>query len=381
MISHWKGTGKKPVIAYAVAGQGRGHVAKSVAIAQMLRNQYDVVFFAGGEAYDFLIRAELPVVQIPTPRFSFKNNAIHIPGTIRRNFSLVLGLRKILAKIGRDLQELNPALIISDFESLLPRAGRKLSIPVLQISHQVVLLCCKTPAPLKERFNRFKAWAITRIMISHFDRALGVSFFEAPIKKRFRNKVAILPPALRETLIERTTTKRERGEHILVYLSCKAFGWVMDKLANHPNFQFVVYGLDEENLPEYPNVIHKPISPEGFMDDLLGAKAVIANGGHNFISEAAWLDLPILSFWVEGQFEQWLNAWYVEKMGLGRMVDSIQRTDLILAEFLNALSHSPSRPKARIPDGNQRLHEGILAFLKENQHHTPSRLRTTDAVT
>ncbi len=371
----------KPVIVYAVAGQGRGHVAKSHAIAQKLQDHYRVLFFAGGEAYDYLVKANQPVTQIPTPRFSFKNNAIHLPGTIKRNVGLVMGLRKTLAEIRSQLSALQPVLIISDFESLVPRAGKKLGIPVLQISHQVVLLGCETPIPLKQRYNWFKAWFITRIMISHFDRALGVSFFQSPVKKRFRKNVVILPPALRETLTREGRTVRNEKEHVLVYLSCNAFGWVVDRLAMHTTQKFIVYGLDQENLSAHANVIHRPISPDGFMKDLLQAKAVITNGGHNFISEAAWLGIPIMSFWVAGQFEQWLNAYQVESMGLGRMVEDLRQTDAILADFLNTLPSFTKPPGSQIQDGGKLLHDAILAFFKESAQGAPGRLKPEEAAT
>jgi uncharacterized protein (TIGR00661 family) len=50
---------------------------------------------------------------------------------------------------------------------------------------------------------------------------------------------------------------------------------------------------------------------------LSACKAVIANGGFTLISEALYLKKPILSIPVKKQFEQILNAIYLERLGYG----------------------------------------------------------------
>jgi uncharacterized protein (TIGR00661 family) len=56
---------------------------------------------------------------------------------------------------------------------------------------------------------------------------------------------------------------------------------------------------------------------EGFLRDLAGAKAVIANAGFSLVSEALYLGKPYLAMPVKSQFEQTFNAYYVDKLGYG----------------------------------------------------------------
>jgi uncharacterized protein (TIGR00661 family) len=65
------------------------------------------------------------------------------------------------------------------------------------------------------------------------------------------------------------------------------------------------------------NVYFRPFSADGFLDDLRTARAVIAGGGFSLMSEAVSLGVPMLSIPIEGQFEQDLNARYLEQLGYG----------------------------------------------------------------
>lgn len=60
-----------------------------------------------------------------------------------------------------------------------------------------------------------------------------------------------------------------------------------------------------------------PFSGEGFLDDLRTARAVIAGGGFSLMSEAVSLEEPMLSIPIEDQFEQDLNARYLEQLRYG----------------------------------------------------------------
>ena len=60
-----------------------------------------------------------------------------------------------------------------------------------------------------------------------------------------------------------------------------------------------------------------------FYDDLASAKAVICNGGFTFISESIHLKKPISSVPAIGNFEQTLNAFYVQKLGYGEYHETI----------------------------------------------------------
>jgi uncharacterized protein (TIGR00661 family) len=58
---------------------------------------------------------------------------------------------------------------------------------------------------------------------------------------------------------------------------------------------------------------------------------VIANGGHNVLSEALFLGKPIFSFPIANAYEQFINAYHLRQLGYGRysLSSNPEATDLI----------------------------------------------------
>ena len=90
------------------------------------------------------------------------------------------------------------------------------------------------------------------------------------------------------------------------------------------------------------NLRYRPFSEDGFIDDLRTARGVIASGGFTLMGEAVYLRRPMLAVPVGGQFEQVLNARYLEAEGYGLGADEL--TPERLSEFLE-----------RLPDFERRL--------------------------
>jgi len=72
-------------------------------------------------------------------------------------------------------------------------------------------------------------------------------------------------------------------------------------------------------------VLFKKPSLQEFLNDLVNAKAVIANAGFSLISEALYLGKPYLAVPVEHQFEQTFNAYYLDKMGYGAYWEELDK--------------------------------------------------------
>ena len=64
-------------------------------------------------------------------------------------------------------------------------------------------------------------------------------------------------------------------------------------------------------------ILYRPFSEAAFIDDLRTARAVVTGGGYTLLSECVHLGVPALSVPLAGQFEQVLNARYLERLGYG----------------------------------------------------------------
>jgi len=121
-------------------------------------------------------------------------------------------------------------------------------------------------------------------------------------------------------------------------------------------------GLTEEVVEG--NLRFRPFSEAAFAEDLASARAVIAGGGFTLLGEAIYLRKPLLVVPVEGQFEQHMNARYVQKLGYGQCEASLNDA-AILRSFEANLSRCEDRLAAYHQDGNRQLLEALDVRLAE----------------
>ena len=119
----------------------------------------------------------------------------------------------------------------------------------------------------------------------------------------------LVPPIVRP---EVENAKSERGEHLVVYASGDPN--LLDALRSS-GLPCRVYGM--RGGPEADqvdgNLEYRPRSGDGFVEDLRTARGVVTGGGFSLLSEAVYLGKPVLSIPLRGQFEQLMNARYLER--------------------------------------------------------------------
>jgi uncharacterized protein (TIGR00661 family) len=123
--------------------------------------------------------------------------------------------------------------------------------------------------------------------------------------------------------------------------------------------KFVVYGLGRDGV-EGNCTLHS-FSEQRFVRDLASARAVVTNGGLSLMHEAIYLGKPVLSVPVRHQFEQEMNARYLEQYGYGLAAPHIDAD--VLETFLRqerayaeALAHHRQK-------GNEVLHRTVDRLL------------------
>jgi uncharacterized protein (TIGR00661 family) len=111
-----------------------------------------------------------------------------------------------------------------------------------------------------------------------------------------------------------------------VYQTSDTFHELVPTLQRLPG-KFFVYGLKRDEA--LGNVTLKGFSEEGFVNDLASARAVLAGGGFSLMGEAVQLGKPLLSVPLKGQFEQTLNALYLEQLGYGEYHDELSEKRIV----------------------------------------------------
>jgi uncharacterized protein (TIGR00661 family) len=217
--------------------------------------------------------------------------------------------------------------------------------------------------PKEEKNNYRLAKNIVSVKVPACDHYFISSFFDAKIKKK---NTSLVPPIVREAIQNAGVS---RGDHILMYQTSSSLKTVKETLRQLPHEKFLVYGMNQDAAEG--NVIFKPFSESGFIADLASAKAVIANGGFSFISEAVYLRKPVYSFPIHKQFEQWMNAAYIQKCGYGRHFETLDAD--CLKAFIYDLPRFQNKLSAYNQQGNEVLFDELDHVIR-NQVSFPAQM-------
>jgi len=177
---------------------------------------------------------------------------------------------------------------------------------------------------------------------------LVTTFFYPPVRKE---RTTLVPSILRPEIL---AARSERGDHLLVYQTATANSELPEVLAK-TGLECRIYGLrrDLRAPVREGNLLYLPFSEQGFVDDLRTARGVVASGGFTLMGEAVYLRRPMLAEPVGKQFEQILNARYLESLGYGLSADEF--TEPRLGEFLERIPEFEKNLAGYSQDGNREL--------------------------
>jgi len=307
-------------IIYGIQSDGLGHYSRSKAVIDnLLTKNYQVKILTSDKVYDFL-KKDYDCEKIQRINFIYKNNRVDYPQTL---FNLFLNFRKIYKegykKTKKIIQKFDPDLIITDFEVFSSLISFRKNIPLLSIDNIHSITNTIAPKKVSKKYKIYESEQRMGInlIIPRADFFFITSFFESKVKDK--KKSMLIPSLLRQEIINAKKTKSK--DHILVYQTSKTNKNLFKALKENSSQNFIVYGFDINKKDK--NIELKKYSQAGFIKDFAESKAVITNGGFSLISEAVFLKKPILSNPIKGQFEQILNATFVDKMGYGLFYDEI----------------------------------------------------------
>ena len=302
-------------ILYGVPGEGMGHATRSqVIIGELLAQGHEVRVVSSSRAYQLLTRnfpgrvheirgfhlayRDLTVSKARTAALTLRT----APESLRTNFGKY---RELLGSFA-------PEGVISDFESFSYFFAKWKRLPVISIDNMQIInrAVLDVAVPPAERGNLAVARQLVRAKLPRSRHYLITTFF--PLSLRAPD-TTLVPPIIRPEILAARPTS---GAHVLVYQSATTQRDVVALLQTLPNQAFRVYGFNKEET--HGNVQLCAFSEQGFIDDLASARAVITNGGFSLISEAVYLRKPVCAVPIPAQFEQFLNAAEVEKLGYGR---------------------------------------------------------------
>jgi len=229
-------------------------------------------------------------------------------------------------------------------------------LPVISIDNiQIVNRCRHAPEIVRGHEADFQiAKGVVKAKVPGALHYLVTTFFYPPVRKR---RTTLHPPVLRPEIL---AARPEPGGHLLVYQTYTTNA-ELPQLLQKTGLECRIYGLrrDLTDPVREGNLLYMPFSEQRFADDLRTARGVVASGGFTLMGEAVYLRRPMLAEPVGKQFEQILNARYLEALGYGSCAEHI--TQGALGEFLERIPDFERNLAGYSQDGNRDL----LAKLDE----------------
>lgn len=350
-------------ILYGVVGEGMGHAIRSrVILEHLVSQEHDVTIMASGRAVDFLAKRFDGVNRIHGLHMIYEENRVRPMKTLWSNVTTgAVGLPKNIAAYFELIAKFRPEAVISDFESWTYLYGKTRRLPVLSIDNMQIINRCTLPREIiaghQAEFQLTKAFIKGKLPFC--DEYFVTTFFRPEVRK---DRTRLFPPILRPEILEAKKTSR-RGEHVLVYTTGEGNAALAAALKK-TGLECRVYGMRRDLTDEVvdENLRYRPFSEATFVEDLASSRAVIAGGGFTLMGEAVFLHKPMLAVPLGRQFEQTLNARYLELEGYGRYAKTLadQRT---IAEFVEALPRHEERLARYAQDGNTQVLGALDGWL------------------
>jgi uncharacterized protein (TIGR00661 family) len=348
-------------VLYGVVGEGMGHAMRSrVVLEHLVAQGHDVHVIASQRAVEYLSQRVANVQRIHGLHIVYDENRVRRGKTLWSN--VLAGTAAVPAQIRAYfelVERFRPEVVISDFESWTYFYGKLHRIPVLSIDNiQMINRCKHAPEIIEIDRSGFEvARAFVKSKLPNCDHYLITSFYYPELRKK---DTSLYPPILRPEILAAGTRSgaTESGAHLLVYQTAEGNDALAQALADS-GLECRVYGMrrgiKEEQVEG--NLRYRPFSEREFIADLASARAVVAAGGFTLMSECVYLRKPMLSSPVKGQFEQLLNALYLEREGYGRYAPAVDAASL--EAFLAVVPSCQQRLEAYSQDGNQALFAGL----------------------
>jgi uncharacterized protein (TIGR00661 family) len=350
-------------ILYGVVGEGMGHAMRSRVVLDHLVQKHDVQVVVSGRAYDYLkARAseQLAVRRIWGYTLVHEDNEVRKWRTIKQNLKgAVKGWPKNVRAYVEIADKFEPDAVISDFESWSYLFAQRHGLPVISVDNmQIIHRCTHAPEILAGVEDDFRiANAIVKAKVAGAEHYHITTFFYPPTRKE---KTTLHPPILRPEIL---AARPAPGAHLLVYQTSTANA-ALPEILKRSGRECRVYGLRRDINEDVidGNLRYRPFSEKVFVEDLRTAAAVVASAGFTLMGEAVYLRRPMLAVPLRQQFEQILNARYLEREGYGLGADELD--DAALGRFIERLPEFERHLNGYTQDGNTDLMRALDGSLE-----------------
>ncbi|HKU84031.1 MAG TPA: glycosyltransferase family protein [Candidatus Nitrosocosmicus sp.] len=380
-------------------GVGLGHASRLLTLAENMKKPgFEMRFSSFGEACNYIESQGYKCEKVPPVEFMWgRDGEFSVMSNINKIPQWLVNLPVQINKEIKYMKKFNPQIIISDSRLSPLIAARLLNLPKILIINQVKLL-------LTPRLREFKAgrfyetcngelmggiWSMSdRILIPDLPPPYTISESTINSVRAIKSKVdyvGFVTPRARITDVSLSKTKEalkidNTKPLIFVHISgpmgtrMPIIKKLIDAFKEQPSNQFI-FSEGKSNGNTVPRKISNniwyfewcPYKDEiYFLSDI-----IIMRGGHTAISQAIQYGKPIISIPIQSHGEQMSNSSKIERLGIGKAINSKKMNQTMLIDAVNELISDKSYKDNILNlmklsdklDGIQNIKDIILSYV------------------
>ena len=303
-------------ILIGICGIGNGHINRQTEVIELLyKYKHNILIATTKENISYFKERfnDIGIIKIDIPWIFCDENGIDFKNTLNKYNESKVDIFKSFLLFSSEVQSYfngDADMVITDYEPNVAKYSYAQGIPLICMEQQSKFLYINEEKidnysinEERKRINYF---------FPKFDYKIISSFF--PIKS-IDNRIKIVNP-----IISKLKIKKNKKNHILVYFSpyesSEKYKLIIDAISKINGKKFIVY--TKENYKDYyTNIVFKNYN-YSFKSDLEDACCVISTAGHQLISEAISIHVPLYLIPLS-TYEQHYNAKMVQRYQLGEM--------------------------------------------------------------
>jgi uncharacterized protein (TIGR00661 family) len=312
-------------IMLSVLGEGRGHMTQAIAVREMVEQAghrvTNVVLGLGQNRAlppFFASAMELPITQIPTLDFSYRNNRkVNLPATVAGIVKRLPAYWRAVGDLRTAVREHRPDVIINFFEpvtGVYALTCRKRP-PVVAVAHQYMT---GHPDYVRAPDRRLQQFALRCYVALVGAASTRVALSLYPARDLPGRRLTVSPPILRRRLFE--LKPNPNGNFVLAYLLNHGYAdEIIEWHRKHPQTILHCFYDKPDAPPDFRHddtlTFHR-LDGEKFLSLMAECKFVACTAGFESLCEAAYLGKPLFVMPVENHVEQEINALDAVRAGI-----------------------------------------------------------------
>lgn len=317
-----------------ICGIGNGHINRqSCVISELMKNNDTSILIATQKEKIGVLSEKFPkikIIEINIPWISCNEKGIDYYDSLKKYNNNNIDQFKKFLEFSIEVEKYfkgKPDIVISDYEPNVAQYAYSSSIPLICMEQQAKFLYLDE-INIKNNSIKEEKYRIN-YFFPKFNKRIISSFFPISIKN---DDITITTPIISKII--RTNIEESK---IIVYFSpysdSEDYISILNVIKHIKEYNFYIYSKNKdiyEKKFKYDNLFFYDFD-NSFKESLSNAAALLTTGGHQLISEAISINLPILVFPLN-TYEQKYNALMVEKYELGRYARNISKK--IIIKFL-----------------------------------------------